>query len=161
MKIFGFTKGEKIFLIVLLSILLSVMLYQFQISLRKSRDSQRKQDVRDIFDDIGKFEGQFGYLPHSADGKIIGCKPQLKGISSIIFSPCEWGDGEDYFGRLPKDPFSDKGWSYLFVSDGRQFQVYASLEGKSEAEYDPKIEAEGLKCGTKICNFGLSSANIK
>jgi type II secretory pathway pseudopilin PulG len=161
MKVFNFSRGEKVFLVVVFAILLAFMTYQFQISLRKGRDFQRKQDVRDIFNDIEKFEGQFGYLPMSLNGKIVGCRPQLKGSSTIIFSPCEWGESEAYFGKLPQDPYYNKGWSYYFISDGRRFQVYASLEGKTEAEYDPEIEAKGIKCGERICNFGLFSDKMR
>ena len=55
---------------------------------------------------------------------------------------------------MPQDPSFKKGASYFFVSDGRKYKFYISLEGKDEAEYTPTIALMNLHCGTKICNYG-------
>jgi predicted HNH restriction endonuclease len=57
---------------------------------------------------------------------------------------------------LPRDPDYKKGAAYLYLSDGVRYQIYASMEGKDEAEIDPKIIARGLMCGNRVCNIGRS-----
>ena len=55
---------------------------------------------------------------------------------------------------MPRDPLYNKGNSYKYISDGKSYEIYISLEGKDEAEYTPQIAAKYLQCGTKICNYG-------
>ena len=55
---------------------------------------------------------------------------------------------------LPRDPDWKKGLVYVYISNGRRFQILASLEGRDEDEYSPRIEERNIKCGLKLCNFG-------
>ena len=57
---------------------------------------------------------------------------------------------------LPREPYWQKGVSYLYLSDGARFQVFAAMEGKSEPEVDVKIIAKNLYCGSSVCNVGRS-----
>lgn len=106
------------------------MFFNFRISLRRERDSQRKQDVRDTLNDISKYQIKFGYIP----------------------TP------EQYANKMLKDPTSGRSYYYQYVNG--KVSVYAALEGKDEAEYDSKIENMKLPCGNYYCNFMLTFNQI-
>lgn len=164
-----FSKKEFFWIIVILLAIVGASYPNLKLSLRRGRDMQRKNDVRRVSDSLVRYASDFGAFPLSAEGKMIACrgpetKKDKKGkITGLI--PCQWGKdaladifdpgSTPYVDTLPSDPLADKGSSYAYFSDGKLFQVYASLEGQDEAEFDQKIVARGLACGGKICNFGL------
>jgi len=159
-KIFGFTKNEFLVVSAIILSLVAVSLINLKISLRKSRDAQRKNDIRSIYDSLNVYKEDFGLFPlSSTDGKIIACESgKFDKEGKPILLPCEWGkDGiPPYLNLLPIDPKWSEGYSYYYVSTGYHYQVYASLESDKEDEFDPAILARNLPCGTKICNFGRS-----
>ena len=176
MKVFGFSKKE-LWMLAIVFFVLTVLVYSNLIdATRKRRDSQRKQSVRYITDALAMYQKDFGSFPlSSSDGRIIACLPEPQDAETVkdelgnpIYGPCEWGwdafgDVYDssyppYMNKLPTDPSHDAGVRFFYVSNGRRYQVLAALEGTSEAEYDPDIEARGIACGNKICNFGLGFA---
>lgn len=176
-----FSKNELIATSIILILIALVSFRNFQISLRRARDAQRKADIGSISNGIHKYSEDFGFFPPSSeDGRIIACKRDEK-ISledvdenlpleeklKIVFRPCNWGedplrDATDleypaYIDKLPVDPNFDEGRTYRYISNLKRFQLYASLEGEDEAEYDVEIVERGLSCGEYICNFGRSS----
>lgn len=109
----------------------------------------------------------------SSDGKIMACKNpndkvtiDSKGKLVVNFIPCEWGhDGivnltpgntKVYMPLLPREPNYKEGAAYRYISDGARFQIFVSLEGKDEDEYDPKIVSRNIMCGNVVCNAGRS-----
>ena len=164
-----FSKKESLWLVVIILAIVGFSYPNMQVSLRRGRDMQRKNDIRAVSDSLVRYSADFGSFPLSQDGKMVACKgPETKKdkkgrITGLI--PCEWGKdaladvfdpgSTPYIVALPLDPLSQKGFAYAYFSSGKTFQLYASLEGADEAEYDPKIVARGLTCGTKTCNFGL------
>ena len=80
---------------------------------------------------------------------------------------CAWGDSsltdasdnskEPYLSIIPRDAKVSEGYSYVYFSTGRHFQMLGAYEGNGLPEYDPEIVARGLACGVKICNFGKAS----
>jgi type II secretory pathway pseudopilin PulG len=167
-----FTKQELKGLAIILLLIFAASLPNFLVSLRRSRDAQRKADLGTIHDSLLRYQADFGSFPISKDNKIAACEPVEKkivnGLTTFDFSPCAWGkdalkDLSDlsypaYIQVLPLDPNQAKGVGYLYFSNGSRFQVYAALEGKNEDEYDPKIIKRNLNCGSRICNFGRSYA---
>lgn len=163
----GFKKDEAKIVGIILAIIAVVSFFGFRDALRRSRDAQRKSDVRNATDSINKYQNEVGVLPISVDGKINACNGGVDVKGFPIYKVCEWGkDALEDFTRLgsvpylkliPLDPDTGKGKQYLYISNGSHFQIYAALEGKDEAEYDKKIVKRQLLCGNKICNFGLSS----
>lgn len=168
-----FSKKELVAIIIILTVIAAASLSNFRISLRRARDTQRKNDIGTLTDALVRYGGDFGSFPISRDGKIVACKgPETKidkkgRITNLV--PCEWGkdslaDISDpsypaYISTLPADPQNEMGLRYMYFSNGRRFQLYASLEGADEAEYDGKILARKISCGSRICNFGLAYAN--
>ncbi|MEK7497943.1 MAG: type II secretion system protein GspG [Patescibacteria group bacterium] len=155
-----FTKRELIYVITILFVIFSATLINYNGAQRRARDAQRKQDVRDIYDALENYHTSTGSYPVAEDGKIVICDTGAKNkAGSPVFRKCEWGE-KSFIIRLSGDPMTNKGFSYYYVSDTKYFQLYASLEGKQEAEYDRKIALRNLPCGTKICNFGLAAPRV-
>lgn len=164
--IFGLTRKEVTGIGVILVVLSVVTAANLVVSLRRSRDVQRKADVRLIADLIEAYREEFGFLPLSRDGK-ISVRTGVIINNAAAYAECDWGyeclpnlkehASPAYLGRLPVDPQNDQGVAYYFISNGRRYQIYAALEGKEEYGYNPKVIARNLPCGNKICNYGLGS----
>jgi len=168
-----FTKPEIISLIAIFLILFAIALPKFTTSLKLARDQVRRDDMGAVQHAFDKYLAEFNNALPSAtpDGRIIDClKPGDKPIKktnggwSYNPIPCNWGidnfsnllTGEAYTSPLPRDPDYQKGATYLYLTDGDKYQIYAAMEDKSEPEVDPKIIARNLSCGTRICNIGRS-----
>jgi type II secretory pathway pseudopilin PulG len=166
-----FSKEEIKFLAIIFCILLIMLGINFKASYRKARDAQRKGDVEAMMNGLEDgFFKNFGYFPSStSDGKILACKgPDTKYDEKearfLNLVACEWGKDAlvdlldptfpPYITTLPKDPQITKGVNYKYFSNGRRYQIFVSLEGKTEAEFNAKIEARGISCGVRLCNYG-------
>lgn len=167
-----FSKEELFALIIIFGILIVISVPNFVVSLRRSRDQTRRDELGAIQAALGNYHEAFGSFPASTpDGKLLACKrpedkvtTDAKGNLVVNLIPCEWGrDGlvdltpgssNIYIKTLPGDPFFSKGVSYRYISDGNMFQLFGSFEGSDEAEYDSKIVDRNIKCGNKICNVG-------
>lgn len=163
-----FTKTEGLSLVAIFSILLLVSIPNFVVSLRRARDQVRRDDLGSLVHNLDTYFGELGvFPPSSGDGKIMDClkpgdKPyqDAKGRWIINPIPCEWGkdafsnliDGKVYMSTLPRDPHWDKGMTYIYRSSDSRYQIFAALEGKKEAEYDPVVVNMGIICGEQVCN---------
>jgi len=155
--VFSLSKNQYTAIVITLIVVVAFTVLNLRISLRRSRDVQRKQDVRNITDLLNNFREEHAYFPLSDEGKIVGCDTGLVDkFDYPIFRSCEWGNDNFVGSPLPEDPQGGRGVRYYYLSSGAYYQVYASLEGSLEAEYDPKIVARNILCGNKICNFGLA-----
>jgi hypothetical protein len=174
-----FSKNE---IITTSAILLIIFLFTFlnlQVSLRRSRDVQRKADLGTIFDALDEYQKDFGFFPPStSDGRILACKgdnfgPIPKTIPegdrrNYFFSMlrgCDWGkdslrDVNDdsykpYLQVIPGDPKAGQGYAYYYLSNLNRFQLYSYLEGESsETGFRKGIVDRNLMCGVNKCNFG-------
>ena len=170
-----FTKSELISVVIIFTVLAAISIPNFILSLTKSRDQSRKDDLGTMVSALDNYYTDFGEFPKSSpDGKIVACKKpedqvkvDIKGHVIVNLIPCEWGKDsivdftpgstKVYIAQIPRDPdYLTRGSSYLYFSNGIRYQLYASLESHDWDEYDPKIEARHLLCGTKICNIGRS-----
>lgn len=167
-----FSKLEIRALVVIFLILVAISIPNFITSLRRARDQVRKDDMGALEHALGDYFADFRSFPlNSSDGKIAACKnPGDKveidktGRLVVNFVPCEWGrdaivdltpgSTKEYMHILPRDPNYQKGATYQYLSDGQRFQIFVSLEGKDEPEYDPQIIARNIMCGNVICNAG-------
>jgi type II secretory pathway pseudopilin PulG len=167
-----FSKAETLSLVIVFVILIAVAVPNFVTSLRRARDQTRRDDMGVMMHALAEYYAEFEAFPLSSpDGKIVDClkpgdKPYQdeKGHWVVDAIPCEWGvdpisnliTGKVYLSAVARDPDWAKGVHYLYMSDGVSFQLFGSMEGKDEAEVDPRIIAENLSCGSRICNFGRS-----
>lgn len=166
----GFNKGEFLTVSAILLVLIAMIAINLQISFRKSRDLQRKNDIRTIYDALHAYHTDFGYFPLSDDeGKILACIKDMDNIRTnelgeVLYDPCVWGQDalrdvfdesyRPYLPALPIDPHHREGASYYYISNGERFQIYGALEGINEPEYEESVISRQLNCGVRICNFG-------
>lgn len=160
-----FKKNELIALGIVIVGLLFISIPNFSVAWQRSRDVTRKDDLGFMVKALDSYKNGASIFPLSTeDGKIIACfrdneEPKFDDKNNIInFVPCLWGEGS-YLGELPNDPQEDKGASYFYISNGKRYQIFASLERTDQDEYDSDILSRNIKCGIKICNFGRSYSN--
>ena len=153
---FGFNKKDTKIISLILLLIISLTLFNFQTSLRKARDNQRKNDLRSIFDALNIYQDEEGSFPaSSSDGRIMACDGKLGESNIMIYEPCEWYQSTlTNLQMLPGDPRQGQGRSYYYISNQKHYQIYAALESNREAEYDQSIVSRNLPCGKHICNFG-------
>lgn len=143
-----FTKQQKKVILFLFFVLFALTGFNMNISIRRGRDNQRKNDLSVLQKALDVYQNKHGEYPPSIDNKIGACK-------GPIFVPCEWGkDKFEILSTMPRDPSSNLGREYLYLSNIKGYKIYISLEGKDEAEYTKAIEDLGLLCGNQICNYG-------
>lgn len=148
-----------------LVVLFLVTSFNMATSLRRGRDSIRKNDISAIQKSLDTYLNKYRIYPLSNDeGQIIGCfdtEPEIDELTGHATNavPCKWG--ESFFEDeriMPRDPKWSKGASYKYVSlDGRSYTFYVSLEGKDEDEYSTVTSGKYLQCGTRICNYERSN----
>ena len=167
---FGFKKQDFFAVTAILLLLIAAITFNLQISLRKGRDIQRKNDVRSVTDALHAYQSDFGAFPLADDqGRILACvsdptNPKTDEYGAVVYEPCEWGidglkdvfdlDYPAYLTTLPDDPSWSQGRGYYYASSGSRFQFYASLESSTEPEYDNSIITRNLTCGNAVCNYG-------
>jgi hypothetical protein len=153
-----FSRPELLAIVIVLALISIASFFNFRISLRRARDAQRMSDIGQIVTYLDNFHSNTGSFPASVDGKMVACLGPGTTIDPktgmyINLAPCTWG-GNSLLGKLPIDPSSNQGAAYLYLSDGRTYQLFASLEGKDEDEYKSTVLARDLSCGNRICNAG-------
>lgn len=143
-----FNKQELIVTIFIFILLVGVSTPSFIKSLQRARDQIRRDDLGSIQKMIDSYHSQYKkFPPSSADGKIVAC--DLRG--------CMWGKDLFYnIGRIPGDPDSKNGITYMYFSDTNKYQIFISQEGDDEPEYDQKIINRKIMCGKRYCNSGRS-----
>lgn len=167
-----FSKSETISLVIIFTILIVVSIPNFAASLRRARDQNRRDDLGAMEASLGGYFGDFDAFPlSSSDGKIMDClKPgdapykDAKGFWVVNPISCEWGkdslsnliNGKTYLTKLPIDPRSNDGISYIYLSNGQMYQLFTYMEGADEAEVSQIVIARNLSCGNHICNVGRS-----
>jgi len=129
MKIFS--KAETIAVFLILLVIFTISFFNFKTALRRGRDNERENDLGDLAKLLDTYKEKNSIYP-----------PSLTALPNP-----------------PKDPGTPNGYSYLYLTDGKHFQLYASLEGKTdESQYNPVIAKLSLKCGNYICSYGKSDS---
>ncbi|MFH1970890.1 MAG: hypothetical protein ABIJ05_00700 [Patescibacteria group bacterium] len=165
-----FTKSELKIVGSILFIIFVISFFNFRISNRRARDNQRKNDLGTLQSALDTYNQSMGTFPlSSSDGKIVACMGSDtyfdKEIQTWInVKVCEWGkdklqtlsdhDGVVFMDPIPSDPKNLDGISFLYLSNGKRYQLFTYLEGTDEAEFNSIIQARNLSCGNQICNYG-------
>lgn len=126
-----FSKTELKVLGIIFAVLFSISVPNFSLSLRRARDLTRKNDIRALADAAEAYQKKYFYFPDSLE----------------LLS--------EFLPHIPQDPQESKGMFYVYISNGRRYQILASLEDKEQDEYNEVIEKRGISCGLRLCNFGL------
>lgn len=154
----GFTLIELLIVIVVIGVLATgaIALVDPVAQFQRARDAQRKSDLSQIQKAIKQYYQDIGAYPQST----VGYKIKALGSENAV----DWGNSWlPYMGNLPKDPNDSK--SYIYVSTGQAYYIYASLDRGAN---DRQACKGGAKCdnvpGSEtcggICDYGVSSPNV-
>jgi len=134
----GFTLIEILVAIAIIGVLAvaSITLINPLEQFKKSRDTQRKQDLRQIQIALEAYSADTNRYPNEDGGQI---------------SDAAWGDQWlPYIAKVPKDPLSTQ--NYMYESDdGRSYRLHAKLENCK----DPQIIGD---CA--YFNYQVTSSNV-
>lgn len=166
----GFTLIELLVSITIIGILASIGLNTFTSAQIKGRDGKRKAHLRQMVDALEAYYNDKGEYPADDDnGNLMGCGVDAEDL-------CAWGSsswqnttsGTVYMIKLPADP--TLGYSYRYEATvesqkNTKFQLYARLENVNDVDLNKDADNnmlvyQGLACGTKTCNYGISSTNM-
>lgn len=153
-SLFKWRKSEISFVVVVLATIFGISFFQLKESEMKTRDAQRKSDVDLIVRSLESYYGDHQEYPAaSPDGLIVSC-------GGLADQPCAWGEGPvrdiegvTYLKQIPRDPFFDLGWEYVYELDGesQKYKVYAALERSSDDAYKGNLT---IQCGAHVqCNW--------
>lgn len=168
--ILGFTRNQLLTVFIILVGIVIATTINLKMAYMRSRNVTRKTDMRNIHSALTEYRNDYANFPASDQGKIVACFGGVDENEIPQRVICEWAKdpipdifdmnekGTDYMEKLPSDPKHIDGRRYLYLSNGRYFQVYAALEG-SDPSVDQGIIGRSLICGSEVCNFGLSSDN--
>ena len=165
----GFTLIELLIVITILGILTTIAMGSFRNAQIRSRDAQRKSDLKQISKALELFYNDYEGYPSSSSGKIKACK--YKSTNPANSGLCSWGTsqfwddkGTVYFRILPEDP---SGFKYYYRATTNQgYQLYAHLENSEDSDClggdceSPTLPGEPPDSGDKDCNFAVTSANL-
>jgi general secretion pathway protein G len=152
----GFTLIELLIVIVIIGILVTMGIFAFQSSQKKSRDSKRKSDLNQISKALEMYNNDRGVYPNDSSGRIAGCE-------STFTLPCEWGNifgngsTVTYMVKLPKDPTST--WQYTYKPATKGYYLYARLENAQDVSIPADGKVYNVMCGDYNCNYVLTSVN--
>lgn len=158
----GFTLVELLVVMVILSVLAVIVTSTFSSSIRRGRDSRRKEDLRALSGALEAYFNDKGQYPLGVSGKMAGC-------GTADAQVCEWGeemrDSEEtlYMVIIPEDPLGTQ--QYYYVSaDGSTYAAYAKLENTLDqgagADQDGYPGTDCSSGGTEIeCTYGISSTD--
>lgn len=151
----GFTLMEILVAMAIMGILAGVGFSSYRVSIQKSRDAQRKNDLNQLQRALESYFSDFGLYPPETAGRIAGCDDGA--------TTCPWGssfslsNGKVYMKTIPSDPVANTYYVYLVSSDRLRFQIFARLENPN----DPSLSSFSLTCSSSgdLCNYGVSSSN--
>jgi prepilin-type N-terminal cleavage/methylation domain-containing protein len=165
----AFTLVELLVVISIIGILASIGLVAFRSAQARSRDAERKSDLKELSSALELFYSDYGKYPSSSGGQIMAC-----GYDSTTSTgtACVWGEGEFrdtfgggttktiYFKVIPKDEITGRTYYYRTVAVNSVadsgFQIYAYLEN----DQDSSIITTDVPCATGLnCNFAITSSN--
>lgn len=123
----GFTLIELIVVVTILALLLSIAIINILGSLKKTRDRQRKSDIRQIRAALEMYRSTQRIYPASL-------------YSNPCPTPSVLSDGITvYMLQIPHDPLTKD--CYVYTLGASSYTLYACLENRSDPERDAAAQA--------------------
>lgn len=128
---FGFTLIELLVVVALIGVLTTLVMANLTAGRERSRDAQRKSDLRSLSTALRLYYNDKGFYPSSnSSGQILGC-----GAGGT--SACDWGDEwvvgtSTYMTKLADDPIPGRDYKYEIGADTDTFTLSACLENVSD-----------------------------
>jgi len=164
----GFTLIELLIVMAIIGTLATFLINAiFRSAQQKSRDVQRKTELKQLAEALEIFYADHGAYPgDDLNGNILGCPYDPGAPVACIWGISEFTDGAtSYFRVVPKDPIDDQSYYYRNPATlGVQaFQLFAHLEHPTDPDClggdcaSPPVDYE---CGSEQCNFAITSPNV-
>lgn len=148
----GFTLLELITVMAIIAILAGLLFGNFTNSLIKGRDSKRKQDLENVQKALEIYYYENNQYPTAIPGNA-----GLPWSSALVDNQAV---PKTLMQKLPVDPFSSHGYSYVYQSDGSYYKLYSCLENNQDSVYNNIVGTPD--CGTGcsgVCHYGVASGN--
>lgn len=152
----GMTRTEFLVVLGILAVIVVASYFNLQKAEVLARDVQRKNDLKHVTAALTDYRKDYQTYPKSENGQILACGEDTDNLIA-----CKWGQGSigKYISPLPEDPLAPpRRFAYLYISNTRDFQLFAHLERMEDAEYNSAVALRNLNCGASICNFGIASS---
>lgn len=120
----GFTLVELLIVIAIIGILSTLLTANFIGVRQRSRDSQRKADLRQMQSALELYRADSGIYPTTVPNCPSGTPTSLKTPDCTTST---------YMQKVPKDP---GGVSYTYFSNGTTYTITACLENANDSEKD-------------------------
>ena len=120
-NIHGFTLIELLIVISIIGILSTFFIVNVQVFRTRSRDGQRKKDLRTVQTALELYRTDAGAYPASP---LPTCNQPLRDASATI----------TYLAKFPCDPNTNT--AYTYSVSGSTYSLYACLENSSDADKD-------------------------
>lgn len=155
----GFTLIEILVVMVIIGVLATIGLGQFQSAQVKGRDAKRKSDLKNIGTALEVYYNDKRSYPLSdGNGGLVACS------AGACDEGEEMSDGATiYMVQFPGDPSSNE-YYYETDADGSYFRLYARLENELDRQSAQLSGSPAVYSGTDCgvggeCNYGISSSN--
>lgn len=142
----GFTLIELVVAMAIIAVIAGTIWGNFFPSLRKGRDTRRKEDLQSIARALELYYNDSGSYPNSTN--------PLPNWGLAFNNPSN--QSVIYMQKLPNDPsYPNKSYCYLSDNNGTYYKIYADLENMNDAE----VFSTEVACGGDWYNYGISSPN--
>lgn len=123
-------KSELMFVGAVLVVILAVSQIQLKVGQMKTRDAQRKADVELVGRALWAYWADHKIFPSAQNARIVACGRDGAEVCEWDTGPILDSEGVVYLKKIPVDPFSFRGWKYVYEAspDGQKFKISAALE---------------------------------
>lgn len=152
----AFTLIELLVVVALIGILATLVTANINAARGRSRDAQRKSDLRNLETALRLYYNDKGSYPaNNASGQIVACNSYTSPVACNWGS--EWSVGTTvYMSKLVKDPLPDQSYSYSADLANDTFTITACLENKSDDKCDKNASGAIITCaGGSGCQYSV------
>lgn len=142
----GFTLIELLIVISIIGILSALLLANFQDARARARDTERKNDLKQMKTALRLYYNDHQSYPDDDDSGNIAAACGSAGDTDCVWGTSLFGTSDTpYMSVLPQDPMGDtRPYYYVQEDSGEGFSLYACIENKSDNN--------GEACADTICS---------